>query len=131
MFSNLPKVSAFRFSNIFLVFESILLISFVDLVYFVYFVYSVCCIFLFGIFCFYHAVGWCTWLARGRLSWQDVVLRASASQHRISVFEVAARRGFSSSLNPYTTLGLSREASEEEIKKAYREQALRFGVLHI
>jgi len=35
-------------------------------------------------------------------------------------------RGFSSGLDPYRTLGLDRNASEDDIKKAYREKALKW-----
>jgi len=36
------------------------------------------------------------------------------------------RRGFSSFPDPYKTLGLNRDASDADIKKAYRDQALRW-----
>jgi len=45
--------------------------------------------------------------------------------HRLPILRTAFR-GFSSGLDPYKTLGISRNASEDDIKKAYREKALKW-----
>mmetsp|Transcript_104052 Transcript_104052/g.164299 ORF Transcript_104052/g.164299 Transcript_104052/m.164299 type:complete len:378 (-) Transcript_104052:22-1155(-) len=56
-------------------------------------------------------------------SLQAATSRTSGNIPRISFF-AAARRSFSSFPDPYKTLGLSRDCSEADLKKAYKKKAL-------